>query len=147
MSYPTDVQAERMGFRVLWDAQKRSCLSVHVGGDAAQDIREERDTVMRMVRSHVEGIAYFKTEQGIQHEGLEQVSAEPTIRTISKAPTNLQAGFHFRAVSDHQGSRGNLRYVAAAPEIRNHKPEEFMDPSFVAELEKSGFIKKLYEQK
>ena len=39
--------------------------------------------------------------------------------------------------------------IAAArrPEIRNHKPEEFVDTTFVAELEKSGFIKRLYEQK
>jgi hypothetical protein len=33
------------------------------------------------------------------------------------------------------------------PEIRNRKPEEFVDASFIAELDKSGFIKKLYEQK
>ena len=33
------------------------------------------------------------------------------------------------------------------PEIRKHKPEEFVDTSFVAELDKSGFIKKLYEGK
>ena len=33
------------------------------------------------------------------------------------------------------------------PEINNHKPEEFVDPSFIAELDKSGFIKKLYGQK
>jgi hypothetical protein len=37
--------------------------------------------------------------------------------------------------------------IAAArrPEIRNHKPEEFVDASFVAELDKGGFIKRLYE--
>jgi hypothetical protein len=39
--------------------------------------------------------------------------------------------------------------IAAArrPEIRYHKPEEFVDPSFVAELDKSGFIRRLYDQK
>jgi hypothetical protein len=38
-------------------------------------------------------------------------------------------------------------YVASTrPEIRNRKPEEFMDPSLIAELEKSGFIKTLYEK-
>jgi hypothetical protein len=31
------------------------------------------------------------------------------------------------------------------PDILNHKPDEFMDPSFIAELDKSGFIKRLYE--
>jgi hypothetical protein len=33
------------------------------------------------------------------------------------------------------------------PEIRSHKAEEFVDTSFVAELDKSGFIAKLYVQK
>ena len=39
-------------------------------------------------------------------------------------------------------------YVAQTrAEIRSHKPEEFVDASLVAELDKSGFIKKLYEQR
>ena len=33
------------------------------------------------------------------------------------------------------------------PDIRNHKPEEFVDASFISELDKTGFIKKLYEGK
>ncbi len=60
----------------------------------------------------------------------------------------FKAGFHFRALSDHEGLEATYDYVAQTrPEIRNKKPEEFMDPSFIAELDKSGFIKKLYEQK
>jgi hypothetical protein len=47
-----------------------------------------------------------------------------------------------------KGLEATYDYVALTrPEIRNHKPEEFMDPSFIAELDKSGFIKKLYEPK
>lgn len=34
----------------------------------------------------------------------------------------------------------------ARPEVWKHKPEEFADPSFVEELDRSGFIKKLYEK-
>jgi hypothetical protein len=30
------------------------------------------------------------------------------------------------------------------PDIWSHKPEEFTDPSFVTELDKTGFIKSLY---
>ena len=47
-----------------------------------------------------------------------------------------------------KGLEATYDYVAQTrPEIRGRKPEEFMDPSFIAELDKSGFIKKLYEQK
>ena len=47
-----------------------------------------------------------------------------------------------------KGLEATYDYVAQTkPEIRSRKPEEFMDPSFIAELDKSGFIKKLYEQR
>jgi len=43
-----------------------------------------------------------------------------------------------------QGLQPTYEYVAAQrPEIWNQKPEAFMDSSFIAELEKSGFIKNL----
>jgi hypothetical protein len=46
-----------------------------------------------------------------------------------------------------KGLEATYEYVATTkPEIRGRKPEDFMD-SFIAELDKSGFIKKLYEQK
>jgi hypothetical protein len=41
----------------------------------------------------------------------------------------------------------SFEYVAATrPDVWNHKPEEFSDASFVTELDKNGFIKKLYEK-
>jgi outer membrane protein assembly factor BamE (lipoprotein component of BamABCDE complex) len=47
-----------------------------------------------------------------------------------------------------KGLEATYDYVAQTkPEIRNRKPDEFVDPSFIAELDKSGFIKKLYEGK
>ena len=46
-----------------------------------------------------------------------------------------------------KGLEATYDYIAQTrPEIRSRKPEEFVDPSFIAELEKSGFIKKLYER-
>ena len=43
------------------------------------------------------------------------------------------------------GMKVSFEYVAATrPDVWNHKPEEFADSSFIAELDKSGFIKSLY---
>jgi hypothetical protein len=42
------------------------------------------------------------------------------------------------------GMKVSYEYVAMnRPDVWKHKPEEFVDPSFVEELEKSGFIKTL----
>ena len=46
-----------------------------------------------------------------------------------------------------KGLKTSYEYVAETrPDVWKHKPEEFVDPSFVEELDKSGFIKRLYEK-
>ena len=59
VSYPFDVQGERMGFRVLLDARKEVVYPSMSVVTRRKDIQEDHDTVMRMIRSHVEGIALF----------------------------------------------------------------------------------------
>src|SRR5581483_4711034 len=60
VTYPADVQAERKGYRVLIDARKEIIFPTTSVVTTRRNIREDRDTVMRMVRSHVEGIAFHK---------------------------------------------------------------------------------------
>lgn len=44
-----------------------------------------------------------------------------------------------------KGTKSSYEYVALTrPEFYKRKAEEFVDSSFVEELDKSGFIKKLY---
>ena len=46
-----------------------------------------------------------------------------------------------------KGMKTSYEYVAVTrPDVYKHKPEEFVDSSFVEELDKSGFIKKLYDK-
>jgi hypothetical protein len=43
-----------------------------------------------------------------------------------------------------QGLQPTYEYVAQQrPDVWNHKPDAFMDGSFIAELDKTGFIKSL----
>ena len=58
-SYPFDLQGERKGFRVLFDARKEVVYPSMSIVTRRKNIVEDRDTVMRMVKAHVEGIAYF----------------------------------------------------------------------------------------
>ena len=63
LSYPTDAQAQRMGYRVLWDARKEVVYPSMSVVTRRKTVQDDRDTVMRMLKSHVEGIAYFKTHK------------------------------------------------------------------------------------
>jgi NitT/TauT family transport system substrate-binding protein len=148
LTYPADAQAERKGFRPLLDARKEIVYPTASVVTRRKTIREERDTVMRVVRSYVEGIAFLKQNKDFSQKVLAKYfrTNDPEYLEGSYAIFKedfISAPYTITNVLDA------IYEIAAArrPEIRSHKPEEFVDTSFVAELEKSGFIKKLYEQK
>jgi ABC-type nitrate/sulfonate/bicarbonate transport system substrate-binding protein len=148
LSYPTDAQAQRMGYRVLWDCRKEVVYPSMSVVTRRKTIQEDRDTVMRMLRSHIEGIAYFKTHKDFSMKVLSKYLRTNDQELLEGSYEIFKQDFISVPYPIMKGLEATYEYVAATrPEIRNRKPEEFMDPSLVAELDKSGFIKKLYEQR
>ena len=148
LSYPSDARGEKMGYHVLWDARIEVPYPSMSVVTRRKTIQEDRDAVMRMLRSHVEGIHFLKTQKEASLkilakylrtddrellEGSYDIYSKDFIATPYPIVTGLKLAY------EQVGQR--------RPEINNHKPEEFADPSFIAELDKSGFIKKLYGQK
>jgi|SRR5262245_16803025 len=148
LSYPTDAQAERMGYRVLWDFRKEVVYPSMSIVTRRKTIHEDRDTVMRMVKAHVEGIAYFKTHKDVSLKVLSKYLRTTDRELLEGSYDIYKQDFISVPYPIMKGLEATYDYVATTkPEIRNRKPEEFVDPSFIAELDKSGFIKKLYESK
>ena len=146
VSYPTDVQGERMGFRVLWDARKEVVYPSMSVVTRRKSIQEDRDTVMRMVKSHVEAIHYLKTHKDFSLKVLSKYLRTNDKELLEGSYELYRQDFISVPYPIMEGLQPTYDYVALTrPEIRNRKPEEFMDPSLVAELDKSGFIKRLYE--
>ena len=147
-SYPFDLQGERKGFRVLFDARKEVIYPSMSIVTRRKNIVEDRDTVMRMVKAHVEGIAYFKNNKEFSIKVLIKQLKISDRETLENSYETYKQDFISVPYPITKGLEATYDYVAQTrPEIRNRKPEQFVDPSFIAELEKSGFIKKLYESK
>jgi ABC-type nitrate/sulfonate/bicarbonate transport system substrate-binding protein len=147
-SYPFDLQGERKGFRVLFDARKEVIYPSMSIVTRRKSIVEDRDTVMRMVKAHVEGIAYFQNNKDFAMRVLSKQLKMNDRETLENSYDTYKQDFIPVPYPIMKGLEATYDYVAQTrPEIRGRKPEEFMDPSFIAELDKSGFIKKLYEQK
>jgi NitT/TauT family transport system substrate-binding protein len=145
VSYPTDALGERMGFRVLWDARKEVVYPSMSVVTRRKYIQEDRDTVMRLVKSHVEAIAYFKANKDFSLKALSKYLRTQDRELLEGSYQIYKEDFISVPYPIMQGLQPTYDYVALArPEIKGHKPEEFMDPSFIAELEKSGYIKRLY---
>ena len=148
LSYPADVQGERMGFRILFDARKEVVYPSMSVVTRRKNIQEDRDTVMRMIRSHVEAIAYFKTHKDFSMKVLSKYLRINDRDLLEGSYEIFKQDFIAVPYPITKGLEATYDYVAQTrPEIRNHKADEFVDPSFIAEMDKSGFIKKLYEQR
>lgn len=148
LSYPTDVQAQRLGYRILWDARQEVVYPSMSVVTRRKTVQEDRDTVMRMLRSHIEGIAYLKTHKEFSMKVLSKYLRTNDRELLEGSYDIYKQDFISTPYPIMKGLEATYDYVAQTkPEIRSRKPEEFMDPSLVAELDRSGFIKKLYEQK
>ncbi len=148
VSYPSDAQGERMGYHAIFDARKEVVYPSMSIVTRKKTVQEDRDTVARMIRAHVEGIAYFKTHKDFSLKVLSQYLRTNDRELLEGSYEIYKQDFISVPYPIMKGLEATYDYVATTkPEIRDHKPEEFMDPSFIAELDKSGFIKKLYGQK
>ena len=147
LTYPADVQAERKGFRALFDARKEIVYPTASVVTRRKTIREDRDSVTRFVRSYVEGIAFFKQNKDFSQKVLTKYMRTTDPEYLEGAYAIFKQDFISVPYPITKGLEAIYEIAAARrPEIRSHMPEEFVDPSFVAELDKSGFIKKLYEK-
>jgi len=147
LSHPNYIFAQRAGFSVLWDFFKEVDYPWSEIATTRTQIRQDRDMVMRYMRAHIEGIARFKQEPEL---------AKKVIKKMLRLNDDSLAEESWELFAKHRlpapypnikGMKTSYEYVAATrPDIYKHKPEEFIDASFVEELDKSGFIKKLYEK-
>jgi len=147
LSHPNFIFAQRAGFHVLWDFFKEVDYPWSEIATTRTQIKQDRDLVMRYMRAHLEGIARFKQEPDL---GKKVIKKMLRLDDDSLAQESWELFAKHRIAAPYpnlKGMKTSYEYVAAVrPDVYKHKPEEFIDASFVEELDKSGFIKKLYEK-
>ena len=144
LSHPADVQAERKGYRVLWDAKQEVAYPSMSIVTRRKWTVEDRDSVMRVVKAHVEAIHLLKVNKDFSIKVLSKYLKTSDRELLDGSYEIYRKEFINVPYPITQGLQPTYEYVAAQrPEIWQHKPEAFMDPSFITELDKTGFIKNL----
>jgi NitT/TauT family transport system substrate-binding protein len=136
-------EAKKLGLRDLVDLNQYHFAIPGSGVNALSAwLPSNRDTAARFMKATVEAIALMKTDKkaafasmtkwyGISDpEKLEAVYAE-----ASQLPSKPYPSIEGLKV---------MQSVYAWREMTSHAPEDFTDPSFVAALDKSGYIDSLY---
>jgi NitT/TauT family transport system substrate-binding protein len=147
LSHPNYIFAQRARFHVLWDFFKEVDYPWSEIATTRTQIKQDRDLVMRYMRAHLEGIARFKQEPDLAKKTIKKMLRLDD-DSIAQESWELFAKYRIPAPYPNiKGLKTSYEYVAQTrPDVYKHKPGEFVDASFVEELDKSGFIQKLYEK-
>ncbi|MBM4264717.1 MAG: transporter substrate-binding domain-containing protein [Deltaproteobacteria bacterium] len=145
VSAPTTLRAKQAGLKELVDIAARNIPMIHAGLATTRDfIKSDRDKVRRYVQAYIEANKIARTDP----ETAKQVIAKWT-KTDNKE--DLEETYNTYVKAWEQAPLVSLPAMqtvlnfAINPNAKTAKPEQFIDNSFVAELEKSGFIKELYK--
>jgi NitT/TauT family transport system substrate-binding protein len=148
LSFPTSFFAEKLGLKSLYDLSE-SGIEVPTTTIAVSRAyaNSHRDLVLRYMRAYLEGTHRLLTDREMGIKALKRYGGinDPellaatydlfTSKYIKKVPT-----LTVKAVENA------LQLVGESnPKAKSRRPAEFMDTSFIDELEKSGFIKKLWQ--
>jgi NitT/TauT family transport system substrate-binding protein len=147
LASPLHLQAAKFGYQLLADL---SAIGIDYQGAGVVTtrsyMREAPDVARRYVRAYVEGLHRFKSDKNFavrvigkysritDQEALEETYLHYAVKVMPKVPYPTIKGIQM--VLDEIGSR--------TPKAKSLAPENFVDVTYLRELEQSGFIKKLY---
>lgn len=148
---PTSFLAQREGFNVLTDV---TGMPFQHNGivTTKRFIREHPNVVRRYVKSQIEAVHLMKTDRqaGIAIL-MKTLKAKPEERELVEKSYNSAMGEEVYPHKQYPSLPGLQTIIDAMlkeePKAKDAKPEDFVDASFVKELDDSGFINNLYKGK
>jgi NitT/TauT family transport system substrate-binding protein len=147
LSFPGYGIAMKMGFPMLWDSAKEIDYPWIEITTRRAIIQKDREMMMNYMKAHLEGTALFKKDREFGKKVIKKTLRMDNEELVNEAYDLFAKAFLPAPYPNTAGMKTSFEYVAATrPEVWNHNPEEFADRSFVEELDKTGFIKKLYEK-
>ena len=145
LSHPGYGLARKMGFNMLWDSAKELDYPWMEVTTRRAAIKNDRELITQYMKAHLEGIALFKSNREFSVKVIKKYLKTPDDELVNESYDIFSKMFLPTPYPNHPGMKISYEYVAMTRnDVWSHKPEEFTDPSFVTELDKSGFIKSLY---
>ncbi|HWP59221.1 MAG TPA: ABC transporter substrate-binding protein [Candidatus Acidoferrales bacterium] len=148
LSSPFTLKARKAGFRLLADLQMLGLEYQHTGLVTTRaTIKSQPELVRNFIKAYVEGIHYYKTRRNESLAILQKylkVDDQEALADVYEA-----IGLTLVPEKPYPTLRGIrtilMELSARDPAAANARPEQFVDMTFIRELDKSGFIDALYK--
>ena len=148
VSFPTSVQAEKMNIRTLYDfAESDYSLPATTVVISRNYGKNNRDEVLRFLKAYIEGTQRLFTDRELGIRALRRYGGISD-REMLGSTYDLFTSKYIKKIPkvNLKGVENSLSLIAESnPKAKNRRPEEFMDTSYMDELEKTGFIKSVWK--
>ena len=148
IAIPLTAKAKKMGFNTLADLQMLGLEYQHTGLAVTRNlIKTQPDLVRNILRSFVEAIHYMKVNRKETLTVLAKYLKTDDADALDEAYESIiQALVPEKPYPTLKGIDIILRELGTKdPDARSAKPEQFVDLTFIKELDNSGFIDRLYK--
>ncbi len=144
ISAPVTLRARQAGLRELVNITEKNIPMIHAAFATTREfLKDHPDRVRRFLQAYLEGLKMARSD------------AEQTKQTIGKYTRTTNAEDLEETYRTFLPAWEKVPYVPAAgvqtllnfathPAAPMAKPDQFIDNSFLAELERSGFVERLY---
>ena len=149
---PSSFIAEKRGLAIIADVAKMGLVFQHTGaGTTRRFIKEHPDVVRRYVKAHVEAVHKMWTDKEATIKALSKYMGSGLEREmLEKSYENVmtEALYPKKQYPSLEGLKTVIEDVAERdPRAKSVKPEQFVDFTFIKELDQSGYIDGLYKKK
>ena len=148
LSPPTTLRAKKAGFPVLADLQMLGLEYQHTGIATTRSLIKSKPELVRdFMRAYVEGIHYAKTHRKESLEILAKYLRTDDKDVLEETYESIMVTLvPEKPYPTLKGIQIILREMGAKdPAARSAKPEQFVDLTFIKELDGSGFVDRLYK--
>src|SRR5438132_6408863 len=148
IAIPLTAKAKKMGFNTLADLQMLGLEYQHTGLAVTRNlIKTQPDLVRNILRGFVEAIHYMKTHRKESLTILAKYLKTDDSDALEEAYESIiQALIPEKPYPTLKGIDIILRELGVKdPNARSAKPEQFVDLTFIKELDSSGYIDRLYK--
>lgn len=148
---PSSFLAEKRGLAIVADVAKMGLVFQHTGVVTTRKfIKEHNDIVRRYVKAHIEAVHKMWTDKEATIRALSRFMQISDREILEKSRDNVltEAMYPKKQYPSLEGLKTVLEDLAERdPRAKTAKPEQFVDASFIRELDQSGFIDSLYKKK
>jgi ABC-type nitrate/sulfonate/bicarbonate transport system substrate-binding protein len=139
-SYPEIYQARKLGMNVLADIGDYGLYTNTSNIVTRAHLQQNRAAIKGFIKGQIEGMHYVKTNK----EGSLKILRKHLQVTDPEAVEGTYEFFAKRLSRSPRTELEGIKNILASIDAAQRKPAEFIDMSLIDEIEKEGFVQKLY---